>query len=217
MDAEKWLEPKLKFLRNEIRLKDKRIANKTDLFTLSLDSMIRKYNEISKFIGKKEAKKMFRQSPTLLGNRVDLIKEKMIKYESEGINYKKNYALLEKKPEKVIETKKFLDEQITKINKSDFYILLASNKEKIIEKIEYLENEEIEWYKCPKILILGIGDEIKPGAIQRRKGLIDEVFGNNLPEKMNYKKDPKMLLYAEDKLEIRIELYLKRNARTKFH
>ena len=37
MDSEKCLEPKLKFLRNEIGLKESRIANKTDLFTLSLD------------------------------------------------------------------------------------------------------------------------------------------------------------------------------------
>ena len=213
-DANTSLEPKRKFLVDEIGLPEEKLARKTDIFTCSLSSMRKAYRYYTKkFKGDREkARALLRVATTIFGNKKKTINNKILAYERAHIDFHRNYILLEKNPRKVIATRNYLrDEVRLSENQNDmwYYMLLAIDKETLMKKTDYCEKEGIDWKKVPRILLLGLGTENEPGALVRRVNMIKETFSNiRLPESLDYKIKPQVIVDTTDSgLMIKLNRY----------
>ena len=196
------LEPKLKFLQDELKLPKKRFSQMPEIFTYCLESMERTFaHYIEKFDGDKEkAIAMFRDATTVIGLNNDAVDKKMRKYEEAGIDFHKNYILLEIRPEKAIETKEYLANVGIYGEQTEhwYYMLLAISKAMLAPKVEYCEKEGIDWELNPRVLLLGLGTDEKIGALPRRVNMIKKSFKEGkIPSRMDYRINPTLLTYGE--------------------
>ena len=206
------LEPKLRFFLNDIGLSKNQVLKNPELFTRSIDTMVGIYiHFLDKFNENEEqVKTMFRDATTLLGNKIELIDDKIQKYTEAGIDFHQHYSLLELTPEKVIDTREYLNELriLNPENKKWYYMLLSVSRNVIKPKVEYCEREMIDWRVCPRVLVSGLGTEEVPGALPRRVEMIKNAFkGAEIPPDLNYKLNPVTLTIKDEVLRNRIRRY----------
>ena len=206
------LEPKLRFFLNDIGLSKNQVLKNPELFTRSIDTMVGIYiHFLDKFNENEEqVKTMFSDATTLLGNKIELIDDKIQKYTEAGIDFHQHYSLLELTPEKVIDTREYLNELriLNPENKKWYYMLLSVSRNVIKPKVEYCEREMIDWRVCPRVLVSGLGTEEVPGALPRRVEMIKNAFkGAEIPPDLNYKLNPVTLTIKDEVLRNRIRRY----------
>ena len=214
----KTLEPKLYFLENEMGILRKRIAKLPRLFTRSIDYFKNFYNHyLITFGDELKVKNMIKSTPNLFNYNTKKIDQKIQVYNEVGINFHKNYVLLLIDPNNAIEARDYLKEEL-KIKEPGesaiwFYMILTSKKTYLESKVRYCEKEGINWMLAPKVLVLGLGTEEKPGALVRRVGMIKNAFGDReLPWNLNYKENPLVLERPDGEIIEKIENYFKRTS-----
>jgi len=212
------LRPKSEFYIDYIGIKKEKVAKSPGLFTNSLDLVKDRFLHYLKKDGwnEEQVKALFRKADSIPGYDTATIDDKIDKYDRSDIDFHQNYSLLEKKPHVVVDTKEYLGDELhilppseeDPINNSSYYMLLAVSKETIKPKVTYCNNESISWEEAPRILILGLGTEEKLGALPRRVNLIKKAFQNKqLPPKLDYLKNPKVLINSDKVLKNKIKRY----------
>lgn len=204
------LDPKLQFLVDEIGISRRKVARLPELFTYSLDSMCDTYQHYAdEFDGNEEqAKALLRNATTIFGNDTGLIDDKIKAYKKAGIDFHRNYSLLEIRPEKAIDTKNYLTE--LRIQEPEtgkwYYMLLAVSRKTLEPKVEYCGREGIDWKNHPEVLVLGMGTDKKLGALPRRVNMIKNSYtGTEIPSMLDYKSNPSILILPDANLRSRIE------------
>lgn len=206
------LGPKLQFLVDEIGISRRTVARLPELFTYSLDSMRNNYQHYTKEFGenKQQAKALLRDATTIFGNDTTLIDNKMREYKKAGIDFHRNYTLLEINPKKAIDTRDYLTELEIQEPKTEkwYHMLLTVSRKTLEPKVEYYNREKIDWKIKPKVLLLGLGTDEKPGALVRRVNMIKNAFQNKpIPFKLDYKINPAILDSRDSELKNRIKKY----------
>jgi len=207
------LRPKMDFLVDEIGLPVKKIARKPDLFTYSLDCLRATFEHYARLLGDSNvARRMLRAVPSVFGNNVQTIDRKIRVYNETGIDFHLNYTLLEKSPEKVIDTMLYLRDDLKisepETNKKGYYMLLSIDRETLKRKVDYCNADGIKWKNHPTILIMGLGTGDNPGALVRRPELIKSAFvGTALPYQLDYRNRPRILEASDEVLKERIGKY----------
>jgi hypothetical protein len=75
-------------------------------------------------------------------------------------------------------------------------------------KVDYCEKEGIDWRKKPQILVLGLGDDKKEGALPRRVNMIKNEFGENpIPPELDYRAHPQILIHPDCDLKNKLKRY----------
>ena len=209
------LRPKSEFYIDYIGMTKEKVAKNPGLFTASLDVVKDRFQHYLKmFEGNEEqTKALFRRADSIPGYDTTTIDNKIKRYKEADADFHQNYSLLEKNPQEVVDTKEYLKDELGILPPSDnknswYYMLLSVSKETIKAKVEYCNNENIKWKKSPKVLILGLGTEENLGALPRRVNLISRDFENEqLPPKLDYKENPKILSYSDNMIKDKIKRY----------
>ncbi len=192
------LDAKQAFLADEIGLRRTAMARLPELFTYSVESMRETCGHYAgRFDGDREqAKALLRTAPALFGYDTGVVDHKMDEFGGAGIDFRRNPVLLELKPGKVIDTRDYLTElgvEVPEVGKW-YHMLLAVSREKLRPKVEYCNQEGIRWKSYPKVLILGIGTEDKPGELRKKVDMIKRASRNGkLPERLDYMSRPEVL------------------------
>ena len=209
------LRPKNDFYRDFIGIKKETLAKNPRPYTYSLEVVKNRFaHYVGKFGGNEEqVKSMFKNATSTIGNDTTTIDDKIDIYDQAEIDFHYNYTLLEKDPLIVVDTKDYLGSELHILPPSEnkdlwYYMLLGVSKETIKPKVKYCNRKYIKWEKAPKVLILGLGTEKRLGALPRRVNLIKKAFQNKqLPPKLDYLENPKVLISPDKILKNRIRIY----------
>ncbi len=207
------LEPKLRFLFYEIGISKRTLVRLPKLFMYSLESMWDIYQHYVLAFGgnKQQARALLRDATTLFGNDTSSIDDKIEKYRKAGIDFHRNYTLLEIIPEKAVVTHAYLTELgIEAPQRGKWYhMLLAVSKEVLQPKVAYCEQEKINWRAYPRVLILGLEIRGKPGALPRRVDIIKQAFqSTTIPPALDYRINPRTLDNPDGILRHRLGNYV---------
>ncbi|MFH1803064.1 MAG: hypothetical protein ABH864_06495 [archaeon] len=207
------LRANLDFLRDEVGVPLRRVLQLPSLFTYSLGYLRGAVEHYTGLFGDSgRAKKMLRHTPNIFGSSTKSIDRKIRVLGDAGIDFHKNYNLLVQRPEKVIDTKIYLRDELgveeSDLSRSSYPMLMGTDRDFLKPKVEYCNEEGIKWAKRPGILVLGLGTKEEPGALVRRVELIKSAFGSeSLPYMVDYRNRPAILGLTDKALERRIKRY----------